>query len=86
MADIGNVSLSEKGVGKIVISQPNRTTITSPNYRPKPNVAFAEINDVDTTGLQDGYTIIYSAANSKFETKSSSNLSATVTNVDGGTF
>jgi hypothetical protein len=73
-------------IGKVVISQPNRTTITSPNYRPKPNVAFAEINDVDTTGLQDNYTIIYSAANSKYEVKSAANLQASVTNVIGGFF
>jgi hypothetical protein len=73
-------------IGKIVISQPNRTTITSPNYRPKPNVAFGEINDVSTLGLEDGYTIIYSAANSKFETKSSANLIASITSVFGGFF
>ena len=73
-------------IGKVVISQPNRTTITSPNYRPKPNVAFAEINDVSTLGLEDGYTIIYSAANSKFETKSSANLTASITQVFGGFF
>ena len=73
-------------IGRIVISQPNRTTITSPNYRPKPNVAFAEINDVDTTGLQDNFTIIYSAANSKYEVKSAANLQASVTNVIGGFF
>ena len=73
-------------IGKVVISQPNRTTITSPNYRPKPNVSFAEINDVSTLGLEDGFTIIYSAANSKFETKSSANLTASITQVFGGFF
>jgi hypothetical protein len=73
-------------IGKVVITQPNRTTITSPNYRPKPNVAFAEINDVSTLGLEDGYTIIYSAANSKFETKSAANLTASIASVFGGYF
>jgi hypothetical protein len=72
-------------IGRIVIAQPNRTTITSPNYRPKPNVAFAEINDVSTIGLEDGYTIIYSAANSKFETKSAANLTTSIS-VFGGYF
>jgi hypothetical protein len=73
-------------IGRVVISQPNRTTITSPNYRPKPNVSFAEINDVDTTGLQDNFTIISSSANSKYEVKSAANLQASVTNVVGGFF
>ena len=73
-------------IGRIVITQPNRTMITSPNYRPKPNVAFGEINDVSTLGLEDGYTIIYSAANSKFETKSAANLTASIASVFGGFF
>ena len=73
-------------IGKVVISQPNRTTITSPNYRPKPNVAFAEINDVSTEGLEDGYTIIFSAANNRYETKSSANLIASIAQVFGGFF
>jgi hypothetical protein len=48
-------------------------------------VAFAEINDVSTEGLEDGYTIVFSAANNRYETKSA-NLQATITNIDGGTF
>jgi len=72
-------------IGRVVINQPNRTTITSPNYRPKPNVAFAEINDVSTDGLQDGYTIIFSAANNRYETKSAANLTASIS-IFGGYF
>jgi len=72
-------------IGKVVINQPNRTTITSPNYRPKPNVAFAEINDVSTDGLQDGFTIIFSAANNRYETKSAANLTASIS-IFGGYF
>jgi hypothetical protein len=72
-------------IGKVVINQPNRTTITSPNYRPKPNVAFAEINDVSTDGLEDGYTIIISAANNRNETKSAANLTASIS-IFGGYF
>jgi len=72
-------------IGRVVINQPNRTTITSPNYRPKPNVAFAEINDVSTEGLQDGFTIIFSAANNRYETKSAANLTASIS-IFGGYF
>jgi hypothetical protein len=72
-------------IGKVVINQPNRTTITSPNYRPKPNVAFAEINDVSTDGLEDGFTIIFSAANNRYETKSAANLTASIS-IFGGYF
>ena len=40
-------------LGKITVFQPNRTSVVSPNYKPKPNVALAEINDVSTTDVQD---------------------------------
>ena len=70
-------------IGKVVISQPNRTTITSPNYRPKPNVAFAEINDVSTLGVEDGESLVYVSANNRYEFKVAS---AAVTTIDGGLF
>ena len=54
---------------------------------------MSEINDVDVTGLQDGYILIYSTANNKYETKSTSNISVaiaavatTVSQIDGGSF
>jgi hypothetical protein len=71
----------------VKVFQPNRTTIVSNDFRAKPNVSMAEINDVSTTGLQDGYILVYSSANNKYETKSSSNITpATVIQVDGGYF
>jgi hypothetical protein len=88
MADIGKVKIFQSGsaFGDISISQPNRTTITSSNYRPKPNVAMSEINDVDTTGLQDNYLLIYNAFTNKYEARSSANVSGTPTAIQGGTF
>jgi len=73
-------------IGKVVINQPNRTTITSPNFRPSPNIVFANINDVSTVGLQNGYTLIYSAANNKYELKAAQELTSSITSIDGGTF
>jgi hypothetical protein len=46
---------------------------------------MAEINDVSVDGLEDGYTIIFSAANNKFETKSAANLTASIS-IFGGYF
>jgi hypothetical protein len=73
-------------IGKIVVSQPNRTTVTSSNFRPSPNVAFAGLNDVSTIGLQNGFTLIYSAANNKYEMKAAQELTSSITSIDGGTF
>jgi hypothetical protein len=70
-------------IGKVVINQPNRTTITSPNYRPKPNVALAEINDVSTVGVQDGYSLVYNSANTRFEMRIATSV---LEKLDGGLF
>ena len=70
-------------LGKVTVFQPNRTTITSPNYKPKPNVSLAEINDVYTNGVQDGFSLVYSSANNRYETK----IAVTVlADIDGGLF
>lgn len=70
-------------IGKVTIFQPNRTTVVSPKYRPKPNVALAEINDVSTESVQDGYSLVYSSANSRYEMKIATTV---LEKVDGGYF
>ena len=70
-------------LGKITVFQPNRTTLVSPNYKPKPNVSLAEINDVSTEGVQDGYSLVFDSANNRFEMKVAT---AAVENLDGGLF
>jgi hypothetical protein len=70
-------------LGKVTVFQPNRTTITSPNYKPKPNVALEEINNVFTNGVQDGFSLVYSSANNRYEMKIATTV---LDNLDGGTF
>ncbi len=70
-------------IGTVTVFQPNRTTITSPNYRPRPNVALSEINDVSTEGVQDGFSLVYSSANNRYETKIATTV---LEKLDGGTF
>ncbi len=70
-------------IGKVTVFQPNRTTITSPNYKPKPNVALEEINNVFTNGVQDGFSLVYSSANNRYEMKIATTV---LDNLDGGTF
>ena len=70
-------------IGKVTVFQPNRTTITSPNYKPKPNVSLAEINDVSTEGVENGFSLVYSSANNRFEMKVATTVLASL---DGGLF
>ena len=70
-------------LGKVTVFQPNRTTLVSSNYKPKPNISLAEINDVSTEGLQDGYSLVFDSANNRFEMKIATTVLGTL---DGGTF
>ncbi len=70
-------------LGKVTIFQPNRTTVVSPKYSPKPNVALSEINDVSTLDVQDGYSLVYSSANNRYEMKIATTV---LEEIDGGYF
>ena len=70
-------------IGTVTIFQPNRTTVVSPKYRPKPNVALAEINDVSTENVQDGQSLVYVSANNRYEMKIATTV---LEKIDGGYF
>ncbi len=83
MANLGKVSINQADVGRVTVFQPNQTTVVSPKYSPKPNVTLAEINDVSTEGVQDGYSLVFDSANNRFEMKVATTVLGTL---DGGIF
>ena len=68
-------------LGTVTIRQPNRTTISASDFKPKPNISFAEINDVSTSGIEDGKVLTYISANNRYEF-----IDARVPELDGGLF
>lgn len=70
-------------IGRATVKSSPKTTITADTFAPKPNVSLAEINDVDTTGVQNGDALVFNSTTNKFETKT---VTASVTEVIGGTF
>jgi len=85
MSDLGKVSISQSGLGPVTVFQPNRTTITSPNYKPKPNVSLSEINDVSTEGVQNNYLLVFNSANNRYELSPAITIASSLP-IDGGTF
>ncbi len=70
-------------IGRATIKSSPKTTIAADTFAPKPNVSLNEINDVDTTGVQNGDALVFNSTTNKFETKT---VTASVTEVIGGTF
>ena len=70
-------------IGRATIKSNPKTAIAADTVAPKPNIALAEINDVSTTGVQDGDAIVFNSATNRYETRT---VTASVTEVIGGTF
>ena len=66
-----------------IVRQQSRSTIVAQNFAPKPNIALAEISDVSTTGVEDGDALVFNSVTNKYEAKT---ITATVTEIIGGTF
>lgn len=70
-------------IGTVKIRQATRSTIVAQNFAPKPNVSLSEITDVTILNVQDGDGLVYNSTTGKFEANT---ITATVTQVIGGTF
>jgi len=81
--DLGSISLRNTTLGTITVQQPNRTTIAASDFKPKPDISLAEINDVSTIGVEDGDSLVFSSANNRYEFKTAA---AVIDQIDGGLF
>jgi len=73
-------------IGKVVVRPITRTTISSPNFNPKANIAFEEIRDVVVVSKYDGDTLQYDAANSQYIIAPLEQANVNIKNIFGGIF
>lgn len=73
-------------IGKVIVRPVTRTTISSPNFNPKANVALDDISDVDVVSKYDGDVIQYNATTGKFITAPIEQANVNISNIFGGTF
>lgn len=84
MATIGRVTISPTGQQSSVrIKQATQTTIANPNFEPQINVSLDSLTDVETAGIQNGYTIVYDSATQKYK---AGQPTANVSSIVGGSF
>jgi hypothetical protein len=70
-------------IGRVKVTQSTRSTIVAQNFAPKPEVSLAQLNDVDTQGVQNGQALIFNSSTGKYEANT---ITATVVSIVGGTF
>ena len=80
-----NVRIGQrKTIGSVKVGQTQPTLISNPNHTVKTNIAMADITDVSTANLENGFTLIYNSVTEKYEVSSIKNLAPT--NITGGLF
>ena len=82
MAIIAKIN-TQGTIGRATIKSSPKTAIAADTFAPKPNVSLSEISDVSTIGVENGDALVFNSATNKFEAKT---VTATVTEVIGGTF
>jgi hypothetical protein len=65
------------------VTQQTRSTVVAQNYAPKPNVALAELTDVNLTSIQNNQVLQYNSATGKFVANT---VTASLVAVNGGSF
>jgi len=71
---------------QVAISSPNRTVIADPRFKPKPNVALVELSDTTLTNLEEGDVVAFDASEGKFTNQRLGDITATISNINGGNF
>lgn len=83
-----NVILPTPGIGtKVALtSVPNSSrsvNIVTSSSKQVTSTAIGQLQGIDVTGVEDGYTLLYNAASGNFE---ASPFAGSLGNLDGGTF
>jgi len=69
-------------IGRVRIGQRQSTTIASPNFAVKTNIALADITDVSTENVENGYVLVYNSVTDKYEMQQVLEIN----NLSGGRF
>jgi hypothetical protein len=84
---IGIVTISPTNRSTLVkIKSPGQTSIVSPSFEPKVNVALSQLNDVSTLNVETGYTLIYNSVTQKYEASPITEVDLELQNITGGVF
>tara|TARA_B100000519_G_scaffold200876_1_gene215021 strand:+ start:3662 stop:3913 length:252 start_codon:yes stop_codon:yes gene_type:complete len=81
-------TVSTNASPKISVSIGSARVVTSatPQSSIATNATLGNLSGVDTSGVQNGYTLVYDATSGNFQAKPASDVAANVTAIDGGTF
>jgi len=65
-------------IGRAIIKSSPKTAIAADTFAPKPNVSINEVSGISTTGVEDGYTLIFNSTTDNFEAQPASNVAVDI--------
>ena len=87
MPDIGTIVITPgKSIGAVAVKKQIQTTIADPNFSPDLNITTANIADISTTNVENGYVFVYNSTTQKFEAGPVSGADVDITAIRGGSF
>lgn len=75
-----------QNIGKVVVRPVNKTTITTPNYAPRLNVALSDVQGVNVATVTNGDSLIYDSSLNQFVAKPINTAEIEITIINGGRF
>jgi hypothetical protein len=80
-------TINQQGtVGKVVVRPTNQTTITTPNFVPRLNVALSDVQGVNVSTVTNGDSLIYDSSLNQFVSKPINTAEIEITIINGGRF
>ena len=86
MAGINVVVTPGRQIGSISVKKTVATTVSDPNFKPEVTVSTSSISDMETTGVENGYTFIYNSTTQKYQASPINLADAIVDRIQGGFF
>jgi hypothetical protein len=83
---IGSVTITQRNIPTVKIKGTGQTSIVSPGFAPKVNVAVNDVIGLSSVGVENGYTFVYNSTTQNFEASPISNLDIVITSIVGGVF
>ena len=67
-----------------VLKQPTRSLVVSQNFVGTPNVSISQVQGVTTSGVENGYALVYNSSTGNFEPQAI--VATAVSQITGGSF
>lgn len=87
MPNIGTIVITPgKSIGAVAVRKQTQTSIADPNFSPDLNITTANIADISTANVENGYVFVYNSITQKFEAGPVSGADVDITIIRGGSF